>query len=122
MKKATSLLGKLSAVSTAVTLFSGAAVSAYAAESVSSNLEGITGVGDTSLLGWVKDLLNLVIGLSGLVSVAILIFAGYGFITANGDEDKIQKSTKSLTYAIVGLVICLISVLIVQFVLEKIGA
>ncbi len=122
MKKATSILGKVSAVSTALTLFSGAVVSAYAAESVTSNLEGITGVGDTSLLSWVKNILNLVIGLAGLVSVAILIFAGYGFITANGDEDKIAKSTKSLTFAIVGLVICLISVLIVTFVLDKIGA
>ncbi len=84
---------------------------------------GITeGTGSDSLLAWIKSVLNLVIGLAGLASVVVLIASGYMFITANGDEDKIQKATKSLTFAIIGLVICLISVLIVQFVLKEVVA
>lgn len=72
------------------------------------------------LLPWIKDVLNLVIGLAALVCVAILIASGYSYITAAGDETKIEKATKSLTYAIVGLVICFISVIIVQFVLTNV--
>lgn len=71
-------------------------------------------------LPWVKDVLNLVIGLAALVCVAILIASGYTYITAAGDETKIEKATKSLTYAIVGLVICFISVILVQFVLTNV--
>jgi hypothetical protein len=42
------------------------------------------------------------------------------YITAGGDETKVEKATKSLTYAIVGLVICVISVILVQFVLKSV--
>ena len=42
------------------------------------------------------------------------------YITAAGDEEKVRKAGKSITYAVVGLVICVISVILVEFVLKKI--
>ena len=121
MKKAINTLGKISSgVVTSAILFTGSAH----AQSMTDPLTvigGITeGTGSDSLLAWIKSVLNLVIGFAGLASVVVLIASGYMFITANGDEDKIQKATKSLTFAIIGLVICLISVLVVQFVLNKV--
>jgi len=41
-------------------------------------------------------------------------------MTANGDEGKIQTATKSLTWAIIGLVLCLVAVILIKFVSEKI--
>jgi len=49
-----------------------------------------------------------------------LIFAGYSYMTANGDENKIQTATKSLTWAIIGLVVCFVAVILVRFVGNKI--
>lgn len=72
------------------------------------------------LVSWIKTVLNVVIGLAALVSVVMLIAAGYSYITAAGDEGKVEKATKTLTFAVVGLVICFISVIVVQFVLGKI--
>lgn len=69
---------------------------------------------------WVAGALNWAIGIAAMVSVAILIGAGYSYITANGDEGKIQKATTSLTWAIVGLVICFVAAIIVQFVVKGI--
>ena len=69
------------------------------------------------LIGWIQGALQTVILLAALVCVAILIAAGYSYITAAGDEQKIEKATKTLTFAIVGLVICFISIIIVQFVI-----
>jgi len=116
MKKALKTLG---GIATTLTSLTGRAYAASADE----YLSGLDfGVGSTDLMSWLKGVLNLVIGISGLVSVVILIAAGYMFITANGNEDTIQKATKTLTFAIIGLVICLISVLIVQFVLNKVIA
>lgn len=80
----------------------------------------LQGTGDTNLMSWVSRVLNIVIGLAALVSAAMLIFSGYKYITANGDEAAIGKATKSLTWAIVGLVICFISVLIVNFVMSDV--
>jgi TRAP-type C4-dicarboxylate transport system permease small subunit len=68
----------------------------------------------------ITQALNIAIGAASVICVAILIFSGYMYITASGDEAKVEKATKSLTYAIVGLAICFISVLLVNFVLDNI--
>jgi Na+-driven multidrug efflux pump len=75
---------------------------------------------DAGVLDIAYDAINLAILLAALVCVVILIVAGYSYITAAGDEQKIEKAGKTLTYAIVGLVICFISVILVQFVLREI--
>lgn len=71
-----------------------------------------------SLDSLIVDALNLLIGAAAVLSVAVLIFSGYMYITASGDEAKIEKATKSLTYAIVGLAVAFISVLLVNFVIS----
>ncbi|MFA7654674.1 MAG: hypothetical protein WCX98_01070 [Candidatus Dojkabacteria bacterium] len=76
------------------------------------------GVG-SDLEAWLPKVLNYAIGLSAFVCVAIIISSGYMYITAGGDEEKIRKAGKSLTYAVVGLIICVISVILVRFVLVK---
>ncbi len=76
--------------------------------------------GDEDILTMAQRVIRLVILLAALVCVAILIAAGYSYITAAGDEQKIEKATKTLTYAIVGLVICFISVILVEFVLNRV--
>ena len=65
-------------------------------------------------------IINMAILLAALVCTVILIVAGYSYITAAGDEQKIKKAGDTLTYAIVGLVICFISVILVQFVLNDV--
>ena len=76
--------------------------------------------GPQNLEEWLPQLLNLAIGLAALVCVAVLIGSGYMYITASGDETKVEKATKSLTYAIIGLVICFISAILVEFVLKQV--
>lgn len=61
--------------------------------------------------------INWVIGASVLMAVVFLLVAGFLYITSSGDDQKIGKATKTLVFAIVGLVLCFISVLIVNFVL-----
>ena len=73
---------------------------------------------DKELNTWVIELINWAIGLAALAAVVMLIAAGFLYITANGDENKIGKATKTLTFAIVGLVVCFIAVMLVQFVLK----
>jgi TRAP-type C4-dicarboxylate transport system permease small subunit len=75
-------------------------------------------VGFDNLGEFVTKFLNIAIGAAAVVSVVVLIFSGYMYITASGDEAKIEKATKSLTYAIVGLAIAFIAVLLVNFVLK----
>lgn len=80
--------------------------------------ESIEGTGFDTVDNLVLALLNFLIGTAAVISVAVLVFSGYMYITASGDEAKIEKATKSLTYAIVGLGISFIAVLLVRFVIE----
>lgn len=104
-------------------LFSGLylASSTYAV-SATDWLGGLNGAGGVTqpLQSWIGGVINLAVGLAALVCVGILIFSGYMYITAAGDESKVEKAGKSLTYAIVGLVICFIAVILVQFVLNNV--
>lgn len=93
--------------------------SATFAQSAGQYIGNINKVGSGNLIQFIQSALNLVISLSALVAVGILVYSGIQYILAAGDEGKVEKATKGITYAIVGLVICFISVLIVNFVLTN---
>ena len=114
-------LAKISSgVVVAYVAFSGFIVKAFAQKKASEWLNmGIDGV-DKELDSWIVTMLNWGIGLAALVAVVMLIAAGYLYITAGGDEAKIEKATKTLTFAIIGLVVCFIAVMLVQFVVNNV--
>ena len=81
--------------------------------------EKIGGVG-TGIPQIITNVLKFATGFAIIICVAILIFAGYTYMTAGGDEGKIQTATKSLTWAIIGLVLSLVVVMLIKFVSDKI--
>lgn len=83
-------------------------------------LGGVGGTGYTDLNKFIIDGLNLAVGAGAIICVGILIASGYMYITASGDEGKIEKATKSLTGALIGLAICFIAVLLVNFLLKTV--
>jgi len=96
---------------------------AFAATDVSTDVKTILGginSPDTSIPEIITNVLKFATGFAIVICVGILIFAGYTYMTANGDEGKIQTATKSLTWAIIGLVLCLVAVILIKFVSEKI--
>ena len=89
------------------------------AASVSDLIGNVGGTGSSDLLQFARDALNLIISLAALVAVGVLIFSGIRYIVAAGDEKKVEEATKGITFAVIGLVICFIAVIVVRFVLEK---
>jgi len=78
--------------------------------------------GNGDLVAFIKKALDLAISLAALIAVGMLIYSGILYITAAGDDGKIEKATKGITYAVIGLIISFISVIIVQFVMKNILA
>lgn len=56
------------------------------------------------------------LGFLGLVSVIMLIYGGYQYLTAGGNEESLEKAKKIIKNALVGLVIVLLSYAIALFV------
>lgn len=65
--------------------------------------------------------LNLFSFIIGVVAVIMIMFAGFRFITANGDANQVSSARNTIIYAIVGLVVVAMAQVIVRFVLHKVA-
>lgn len=59
--------------------------------------------------------------LAGLLSVIFIFIGGISFILSGGQEDKIKQAVSTIRYAIIGLVITILSVVIVGTVGRFLG-
>ena len=66
----------------------------------------------------VVDLLNLGVAiaiiLAGTLSVFYIFFGGISFILSGGQEEKIKQAVHTIRYAIIGLVVTILSVTIIK--------
>lgn len=61
-------------------------------------------------------LVDMMIRLSAFVAVGFIIYAGFKFMLAQGQPDRIAEARKIILDALIGLVIAIISVAIISFV------
>jgi len=69
----------------------------------------------------ITQIINFFLGLLGLIAVAFLIYAGVLMVTAGGNEETVGKARKVITYAVIGIVIILLSYTVVTFVTSSLG-
>jgi hypothetical protein len=65
---------------------------------------------------YIVNILQILIGLGALVAVGMIIFGAITLITASGDPDNIAKGQKTITNAIIGLIIASLAFVIINFV------
>ncbi len=79
------------------------------------------GLGTADLKDTVINIINWVLGLLGIIAVIMILIGGFQWMTAAGNEEKVEKSKKVISAAIVGLIIILLAWAIVNFVLKTTG-
>jgi len=67
-----------------------------------------------------QQILQIVLGIFGAVSVLIIVIAGLKFVTSAGNPQSASKARNTILYAIVGLAVILAAEAIVSFVLGKV--
>jgi TRAP-type C4-dicarboxylate transport system permease small subunit len=60
---------------------------------------------------------QLLLGFLGLIAVIMIIYGGFTYVTAAGKQEAVDSAKKTILYAIVGIVIILLSFAIVNTVL-----
>jgi len=76
---------------------------------------GISFVGPrATILKIIQTILNLV----AVVALAVVIWAGVSYVISLGNEEKVKKAKMTLLYAIIGLVIIGIAIIIVNFIIN----
>lgn len=76
------------------------------------------GFGSTSLFDIIGTIINVALGLLGVIFLILVIYAGFLWMTAGGDDKQVEKAKKMLINATVGLVITLSSYAIATFVIN----
>uniref|UniRef100_A0A7C4TPP4 Uncharacterized protein n=1 Tax=candidate division WWE3 bacterium TaxID=2053526 RepID=A0A7C4TPP4_UNCKA len=64
---------------------------------------------------------NFVIGLAGFAILAMIIYAGFLYITSGGNEERVGNAKKTLTAAIVGLIIVVCAYAIINALVWAVG-
>jgi len=81
------------------------------------------GLGKEDIRVTIAKIINLFLGILGIVDLLIIIVAGALYLTALGDQERIAKAKKILIYAGTGLIIILAAFSITNFIFnELIGA
>lgn len=95
-----------------------------AGHEVSSLAECMLDPGDAPDEVWpvVKNIINVVLGILGVVAVGVIILGGFYFLTSQGDAAKVTKGKNTILWGVVGLVIALLAFAIVNFVLGNLLA
>ncbi len=75
-------------------------------------------VRETNLRDFVINVTNFILGFLGLIAILIIVYGGFLYLTAAGEQEKAEKGKKSVTYAIIGIVLILGSYAIVNTVLQ----
>lgn len=64
-------------------------------------------------------IIRVILELLGIIALVIIIYAGFRWMTAGGDETKVEESKKQLTNGLIGLAIILVAFAIATFVLNR---
>ena len=78
-----------------------------------------TGLGSKPLPETVAAIIRVFMGLLGTVAVVIILIGGFQWMTAGGNEEKVEKAKKLLGYGVTGLAIVLAAYSITTFVITS---
>lgn len=70
----------------------------------------------TSIGALATLIIRVLLTLSGMIAVVLIIVGGFQFIMSRGNEEAATKGKKTLTYAVVGLIVVIMSFVIVSVV------
>lgn len=74
---------------------------------------------ETDAQNTVKNILNTVFAWVGTIAVIVVIIGGVFYIISQGDPGKVTRAKNAILYALIGLIVTLLSFAIVNFVLDK---
>ncbi|OGD86534.1 hypothetical protein A2870_01900 [Candidatus Curtissbacteria bacterium RIFCSPHIGHO2_01_FULL_41_11] len=70
----------------------------------------------------VSNIIIILTSFAGALALIFIIIGGIKFITAAGDEKKMQSATQTLTYAIIGLIVTALAFIILRIVQQFLGS
>lgn len=83
------------------------------------NFADSTGLGQGDLNETIGSIINAALGFLGVIAVVIILFGGFKWMTAGGNEEKVGEAKKLIIAGIIGLAIILSAYAIASFVIRE---
>lgn len=105
-------LGIVATLATPVVSRAAVQVTSFSIESIGTQI----GLGESDLKATVINIIRLILGLMTLIAVTMIIYGGFRWLTAAGNEENVEKAKKIISAAVIGLIVILLAWAIVIFV------
>jgi hypothetical protein len=93
------ILTPVMALTVAIDPAIGADISTWGAKSAPTNVP-------TDIRGAIMNVTNWILGFVSIIATLIVIYGGVLYLTAAGNEEAVEKAKKTMSYGIIGVVIC----------------
>jgi amino acid transporter len=90
----------------------------FAQQIIPNNDTTLPGNPNSTFTSVLSFYIRVILGIFGLLSVAFLIYGGFQYMTAAGNEERAENGKKTIQNAIIGLVIVILSFVIVTVVVN----
>ena len=67
--------------------------------------QAATAGGVTQVESFIKNIIQVVAGLAGLVATGFFVVGGFGYITSSGNPEHLDRSKRTLIFSAIGLAI-----------------
>ncbi len=69
----------------------------------------------------IGNIIAVLLSVLGIIFVVLIVYAGFLYLTAQGEDEKVKKAKKLLSQAVIGLVIIIAAYAIAAFVIEALS-
>lgn len=76
---------------------------------------------DSELMSMISTIITAALSFLGVIFLILMIYGGYLWMTAGGNEQQVEKAKSLITAAIIGLIIVVSAYAISYFVMAKLG-
>lgn len=66
-----------------------------------------------------RNVINIILGFLGVIAVIIILMAGFQWMTAGGEEEKVAEARQRLIQGAIGLVLIIAAWMIAYFVIDQ---
>jgi cbb3-type cytochrome oxidase subunit 3 len=93
----------------------------YVAAATSLDSDVFKPLGDASIAEIIGRVIRAIIGLSGVIALAMFVYGGLIWMTSAGNSERAQKAKTTIIWSALGLVLIFGAYALVSFVLSALG-
>jgi hypothetical protein len=82
------------------------------------NAQEATGLGNTDPRTMAGSIIKILLGFLGIIAVLLILYGGFRWMTAAGNEDGVATAKKTIFAGVIGLIIILMAFGLAQFVID----